>query len=281
MTGISATARRPSISALYRTFAQFDDLVAVAKRAHAVGDDEDRKFAAQSLDRFHDRPLCFRIECAGRLIEDDDVRALVERAGDSDALALAAGKADAAFADQSLILLRPAFDDLSNLRLLRRRAHASGVDLLLRYAERNIFFDRTVGQVDRLRDVSDMGLPRALVARADDLVINGERALSWLKQAHDDVEQSALAATGRPDEPDAAAFGNRQLEVAQDPWGIGCVAEREIRKRDALAEWNGLRGRLARVCRQRLIQQFKRVLQRGLAAPNAGPGYVALLHHRQ
>ena len=46
-----------------------------------------------------------RVERAGRLVEDQDRRILQQRAGDRQALALAAGKRGAALADQRVVAL--------------------------------------------------------------------------------------------------------------------------------------------------------------------------------
>ena len=50
------------------------------------------------------------VEVAGRLVEDQDLRPLEQRAGDGDALLLAAGKADAVLADLGLVALRQVLD---------------------------------------------------------------------------------------------------------------------------------------------------------------------------
>ena len=53
-----------------------------------------------------DDALALVVERAGRLVEDQDRRIGGERAGDGDALALAAGKVGAALLDHRVIALR-------------------------------------------------------------------------------------------------------------------------------------------------------------------------------
>ena len=69
-----------------------DDPVAPGKRRSAMGDDQDGDVAADLGERVDHRLLRFRVEMAGRLVEDQHGGALVEGARDRDALALAAGQ---------------------------------------------------------------------------------------------------------------------------------------------------------------------------------------------
>ena len=62
----------------------------------------------QPLERALDQPLAFRVERRGRLVEQQQRRVAQQRAGDGDALALAARQARAAFADDRCRALRAA-----------------------------------------------------------------------------------------------------------------------------------------------------------------------------
>ncbi len=62
---------------------------------HVMGDDDDRVFGAQLVDQFLDLGGRERIECRGRLVEEDDLRLDGNGAGDAEALLLAARKAGA------------------------------------------------------------------------------------------------------------------------------------------------------------------------------------------
>ncbi len=55
------------------------------------------------VERLHHRRLGRIVERAGRLVEDQHRRLLVDRAGDAEPLALAPGQADAAFADMRFV----------------------------------------------------------------------------------------------------------------------------------------------------------------------------------
>ena len=81
------------------------DLVGVADRAEAVGDDEAGAAGHQRGQRLLDEPFVFRVEVAGGFVEDQDVGIGEHGAGDGDALALAAGEAQAALADRRVVSL--------------------------------------------------------------------------------------------------------------------------------------------------------------------------------
>ena len=68
-----------------------------------MGDGDHGLALHQGRERLLDRRLDLRIERRGRLVEDQDRRVLQDHPGDGDALALAAGELDAAFADMGVV----------------------------------------------------------------------------------------------------------------------------------------------------------------------------------
>ena len=62
----------------------------------------------QAVERVLHGALALRVERRGRLVEEQDRRVLEDRAGDGDALALAAGQRHAALADLGVVALRQA-----------------------------------------------------------------------------------------------------------------------------------------------------------------------------
>ena len=79
--------------------AEDDDLVGVADRAHALGDDEHGGVGKLALERVAQRGVGLVVERAERVVEDVEVRAARERAGDAQALALAAREVRAPLRD--------------------------------------------------------------------------------------------------------------------------------------------------------------------------------------
>src|SRR5262245_38220954 len=68
-----------------------------------------------------------RIEAAGRLVEDQDLRPLEQRAGDGDALLLASGEAHAVLADRRLVALRQLLDHFERARPAAPRRRTAGI----------------------------------------------------------------------------------------------------------------------------------------------------------
>src|SRR5262245_59304635 len=78
-----------------------DDLVAVADRAQAVGDDDAR--AAAATDAGVDRGFGGAVERARGFVEDEDARVVDEAAGDLEPLPLTAAEIRARLGDQPVI----------------------------------------------------------------------------------------------------------------------------------------------------------------------------------
>ena len=125
--------------------------------------DKHGKIGAKAFDCLHNSLFGIVVEGAGGFVEDDDVGLLVECAGDADALALASGEADAAFADEGFVLFWPGFDDAGYLCLLCGLLDEGVVDLRFWDAKGYVFFDGAVGEEDGLGDVGDMSLPCPVV----------------------------------------------------------------------------------------------------------------------
>src|SRR6185295_5822706 len=81
-----------------------EDLVGAADGREAVGDDERSAAAAEGAEAVLDLGFALAVEARRRLVEDQDGRVGQDRAGDGDALALAAGELDAALADDAFVL---------------------------------------------------------------------------------------------------------------------------------------------------------------------------------
>ena len=78
-----------------------DDVVGIADRAQAVGDDDGRAAFHEAVQGSLDDLFAFRIESRRRFIEDEDARVLEDGPGNGDALALAAGQGAAAVATRA------------------------------------------------------------------------------------------------------------------------------------------------------------------------------------
>ena len=85
---------------------EHEDLVGVDDRRQPMGDDQRRAPLRDALQRGLNLAFGEAVERRGRLVEHEDRRRLQHRAGDRDALLLAAGEFQAALADLRAIALR-------------------------------------------------------------------------------------------------------------------------------------------------------------------------------
>ena len=83
-----------------------DDVVGIADRAQAMGDDDSRAAFHEAVQRGLDDFFAFRIEGRRRFIEDEDARVLKDSPGNGNALALATGQGAAAIADEGFVTAR-------------------------------------------------------------------------------------------------------------------------------------------------------------------------------
>ena len=161
------------------------------------------------------------VERAGRLVEDEHRRVAQDRAGDRDALLLAAGEAEAALADDGVVALRQRGDQLVDLR------GAGGV-LDLRVGrvgarEAQVLADRRVEQVGLLGDDADRRRRATRRSASRTSMPSIARApLLGLVQARDEVAERRLARAGLADDRDLRC---RRLDVEVD------VAQRPVRPR--------------------------------------------------
>ena len=98
-----------------------DQPVGLAQRRQPVGDGDRGAALHQVVERLLDLLLGLGVDRRGGLVEDQDARVDQQRARDRDALALAAGQRLAALADQRVVAVRQAQDEVVRMRGARRR----------------------------------------------------------------------------------------------------------------------------------------------------------------
>src|SRR5690554_6817212 len=131
------------------SFIKHVDLVRVANRRQAVGDNHGRAICADVFERALNRGLGLVVDRGGRLVEDKHRRVLEDCAGDRDALALAAGELLSAFTDKGVVALRERHD-----KIMRFGSDRGALYLLegsVRAAVGDVLAHRTVEQEYILR----------------------------------------------------------------------------------------------------------------------------------
>ena len=199
-----------------------------------MGDDQDR---AALGDLFHvllDDALALVVERARRLVEDQDARIGDERAGNGDALALAARQGRAALADDRVVAFAELEDEIVRARQARRRDdafHRHG-----RIGERDVLAHRAVEQHILLQDDADLAAqPGRVGHREVHSVHQHTPALRNVKTLHQFCER-ALARPGGPDDADGLAGRHLEGDVVQDLLPIDAIAERDMVEGDVAAD---------------------------------------------
>src|SRR5690606_14448594 len=100
-----------------------------------MGDDKDGQLGVQPFYGLHHSAFRYGVERAGRLVKYQHARLFVERARDANALTLAAGELNAAFAYACVIALRQGCDDVAEFCLLCGKADTIMVDVLDTHTE--------------------------------------------------------------------------------------------------------------------------------------------------
>jgi hypothetical protein len=101
------------------------DLVGAADGGQAVRDDEGGAALPQPAEAVADERLALAVQARCRLVEDQDARVRDDGAGDGDALPLAAGQLDAALADDGVVAVLEAVDELVRVGDARRACRIS------------------------------------------------------------------------------------------------------------------------------------------------------------
>src|SRR4030095_2895461 len=121
---------------------QDQDLIRAANGREAVCNDKGRTPFTQRAQTLLNQGFAFAVQARGRLIQDQNLRVGQQRAGNSHALSLTAGKLNPSFADDRLVSIFEAFDELFAI------SHAAGrLNLFktrMRFGETDVFGDRAV-----------------------------------------------------------------------------------------------------------------------------------------
>ena len=215
---------------------------AVAGVGLRVRDLDDRRAGVvQLLEELHDLAALARVQVAGRLVGEDDLRVGDDRARDGDELLLAAGELV-----RIEVLLA---DDVEAIEDVADHAVALGLlDVAIRQRHVEVLVHRQmIEQVIALEHEADVLLvqPRAILRAqpvhrlAAEVVLAGPRAVVHA----DDVQQRRFAGARRPHDRDELAVLDVERDAPQHPRPGRAVRVRllEIAQRDERLGRNGSR----------------------------------------
>ena len=168
---------------------------------------------AQFGDRLLHVALGFGVERRRSLVEQDDRRILDQRAGDGDALALAAGELQPVFADRRIVSARQAEDEIVRMRRLGGGddLRFAGVEL----AERDVLADRAAEQMNDLPDIGGLFAQRAPRHACYVLSVDQDAPGIGVVEAQDQAEHCRFAAARRPDQGRELAGLGDEAHAAQ------------------------------------------------------------------
>ena len=218
---------------------------AVHDRADALGHDEDRggrQFVVQGGAQLRIRP---EVEGGEAVVEDVDRGALDQRAGDGEALPLAAGDVRAALVDRRLQLALHLGDEglaLGDLEGVPERLIVGG---LVAVAE--VAGDRAAEEEGPLGDDPD-ALPEVLARHLADVhAVHQQRPAGHVVEARDQVDQRGLAAAGRAHDGGRLAGLGGERDVVQHRLLRAGVAELDVAELDRAGDRRAGRARAVAV----------------------------------
>ena len=171
----------------------------------------------QSVDRLHDG--CFRIiiQCGSGLIQDQYLRIIIQRSGDTDTLSLSSGEADTPLADASLQTFRQSLDKFIQLCLFQYFPQSVLINLVLRHTEGYIFTDGVIQHEDHLGDVADILQPFPVIARF--LYIHAvciDMSRTGLQQSQQNIHHGTLARAGSTHDTYRCTHRDLQIRMVED-----------------------------------------------------------------
>jgi hypothetical protein len=165
--------------------------VDVVRQIRAMGDADARD--VQRLQVLGDLPLIVPVEMRGGLVEEQNLRAPVERSRENDPLPLAAGQRAAYVADQAVIGHRHAHDLVVDAGHLGASDHPLLVER--RREERDILGDRSGQELVFLHHRRDMLAIDSRAESAERNAVDERLAARRLEQPHEDLHEGGLAAS--------------------------------------------------------------------------------------
>src|SRR6266852_6819922 len=180
----------------------------------AVGNDQSSSIAHELLQGSMNQRLIFSVGGAGKFVQNQDARIAKDRAGQGDALSLAAGKLGAGFTDLGLITVRQAHDKFMDVGFI-----GSGFDFFLArpaIAVGNIVVDRVVEQDRFLSDDADLLSQASQVQMTNVQVIHQNGAVIRIVEARDKADQGRFATAILADQGHGFSETDFQVHVGED-----------------------------------------------------------------
>lgn len=211
------------------------DAVAVANGAEAVGDGDGGAIGGELVEGFLDLSFGDGVHGGGGFVHEEDVGIAEEGAGEGEALALTTGELHAVFAEEGVVALGEARDEVVGLGVAGGGFDLLVVDLVIE-AVADVVPYGLVEDDGFLGDDADVAVPGGGLEVAEVDAVDEYLTFLWLKQAEEDVEEGGFAAAGGADEGDVFAAVDAQGDAGEDVRVAGVVAEAEVAAFDGVGE---------------------------------------------
>ena len=201
---------------------EHDDAVRVLHGTDALRDDDLRRLRDIGGKSLLDLRVRARIDGARRVVEDEHFRLLQQRAGDAQALLLAAGDICAALLDIGVIAVWHGGDEL-----IRTREHAGVPEFLVRgilIAPTEVLLDRAGKQLVFLQHHGNGVAQRLQIIIAHVHAAERQLAAGDIVQARDELHERRFGRTRAADDADRLAGADVQINVIEHLFVcLGCI----------------------------------------------------------
>jgi len=195
-----------------------NDEIGAAERAEAVGDDEGGAAGDGAIEGGEDLVFGFGIDRGGGIVEEENRRFEEDGAGDGETLALSAGKAAAALAEDGVVALGELGDEI-----VGGGDFGGAFDLVARglgVAEGDVGGDGVGEEEAFLEDDADVAAEVVEVEAAGVDAVDEHGAGGGIVEARDETHQDALAGAGGAEDGDALAGLDVERDVVEDGFGL-------------------------------------------------------------
>src|ERR1035437_2875179 len=190
------------------------DAVGAANGAEAMGDHDHGAALHQVGKRGLYQRFALGVKRGGGLVEDENGRVLEDGAGDGDALAFAAGKPEAFFADDGVVALRHAQDEVVREGVARGLCHHAGFHVWSSVGD--VVAHGVVEQNGLLRDLGNLAAERGKRHIAQVVTIDEDAAGGDVEEARDEIDEGGLPCPAGTDQRKNFAGIYLQVDVVQD-----------------------------------------------------------------
>ena len=193
---------------------EHDGAGGAANGGEPVRDDDDGATLHEVAERDLDERFALGVESGGGFVEDEDGGVLQDGAGDGDALAFAAGEAEALFADDGVVALRHAQDEVVGEGVAGGLYDLFGGNIGL--AVGDVVAHGVVEEDRLLRDLGDLFAERLESEGANIVAVDEDAAAADVVEARDEIDQRALPCPAGADESEHFADADFEVDVVED-----------------------------------------------------------------